>query len=67
MEGDETKAPFLGNLDAYAPSPIWMGCRDEDLYFTDDDIEGDGARVLHQSIELSEGCKEKRKKYKKKK
>ena len=47
VEGDETKTPLLGKLDARTPSPIWTGCRDEDLCFIEDAIEGDGAGVLH--------------------
>ena len=43
-----------------------MGCRDEDLYFIDDAIEGDVAGVSHQSKGQKEGCREKRKRKKKK-
>ena len=49
MERDETEAPLLGKLDACVLSPIRTGCRDEDLCFIDDAIEGDGAGVSHQS------------------
>ena len=68
VEGNEAKAPLLGKLDARAPSPIWMDCQDEDLYFIDDAIEGDGdgAVVSHQSKGQKEGCREKRKKRKRK-
>ena len=47
MEGDETKALLLGTLDARAPLTIQPGCWDEDLYFVDEAIEEDGARVSH--------------------
>ena len=66
MEGDEAEAPLLGKLDARAPSPIWTGCRDEDLCFIDDAIEGDGAGVSHHSKGQKEGCREKQKKEKEK-
>ena len=49
MEGDEIEAPLLRKLDARAPSPIWTDCRDKELCFIDDAIEGDGAGVSHQS------------------
>ena len=62
VEGDEAETPLLGKLDACAPSPIWTGCRDEELYFIDDAvIEGDGARVSHHNNGQNEECKEKRK------
>ena len=47
MEGDVTKTPLLEKLDAHAPSPIQTSCWDEDLYFIEEAIEGDGAGVLH--------------------
>ena len=52
-----TETPLLGKLDTRAPSPIQTGCWDEDLYFIEEAIEGDGAGVLHQSIEGKRECR----------
>ena len=57
MEGDVTETPLLGKLDARAPLPIQTSCWDEDLYFIEEAIEGDGAGVLHQSIEEKRECR----------
>ena len=51
MEGDETENLLLGKLDAHAPSPIWKGYQDGDLYFVDEAIEGDGVGESHKSVE----------------
>ena len=60
MEGDEAEALLPGKLDPYAPSPIWMGCRDEDLCFIDDEArERDGVGASHQSIDKRRECREK--------
>ena len=66
MEGNKAEAPLLKKLDAHTTSPIRTGCRDEDLCFVNDAIEGDGAGVLYQSTRQKEGCREKRKRKKKK-
>ena len=66
MEGNEAEAPLFGKLDARAPSPIWTCSRDDDLWFIDDAIEGDGAGISRQSKEQKEGCREKCKRKEKK-
>ena len=59
-----TETPLLGKLDA--PSPIQTGCWDEDLYFIEQAIEGDGVGISHQSIEEKGNARKKVKERKRK-